>query len=101
MTKFVELRGKIYSYLINDGNEDKKEKGKKKCVIKKNLTLKAIRCLEATQLENKTNHLEKNYVDINSLKEFMKNNKSILKIHRKGLNVKSTMFSATKLTRLL
>ena len=60
-----------------------------------------MRCLEATQLENKANHLEKNYVDINSLKEFMKNNQSILKIHRKGLNVKGTMFLATKLIRLL
>ena len=35
-TKFVGLRAKTYSYLIDDGSEDKK-KGKrtKKCVIKK------------------------------------------------------------------
>ena len=34
MTKFVELRAKTYSYLIDDGGEDKKAKGTKKCVIK-------------------------------------------------------------------
>ena len=36
MVKFVGLRGKTYSYLINDGTEDRKAKGTKKCVIKKN-----------------------------------------------------------------
>ena len=35
MTKFVGLRAKIYSYLINDGGEDKKAKDTKMCVIKK------------------------------------------------------------------
>ena len=34
-TKFVRLRANIYSYLIDDGSEDKKAKGTKKCVIKK------------------------------------------------------------------
>ena len=37
MVKFVGLRGKTYSYLINDGTEDRKAKGTKKCVIKKTL----------------------------------------------------------------
>ena len=35
MRKFVGLRAKIYSYLIDDGNEDEKGKGTKKCVIKR------------------------------------------------------------------
>ena len=35
MTKFVGLRVKTYSYSIDDGSEDKKAKGTKKCVIKK------------------------------------------------------------------
>ena len=39
-------------------------------------------CLQATQLENKIKHLEKNKIDINSLKEdhkeFIKNNKLML-----------------------
>ena len=38
MTKFVGLRVKFYSYLIDDGSEDKK----------------------LTELENKINYLEKN-----------------------------------------
>ena len=35
MTEFVALRPKNYSYLMDDGKNDKKEKGTKKCVIKK------------------------------------------------------------------
>ena len=41
-------------------------------------------CLEATQLEDKMNYLEQNTIDIDSVKEnhkeFIENNKSILKI---------------------
>ena len=33
MTKSVRLRIKNYSYLIDEGSEDKKGKGTKKCVI--------------------------------------------------------------------
>ena len=29
MTEFVRLRAKTYSYLIDDGSDDKKAKGKK------------------------------------------------------------------------
>ena len=35
ITTFVGLRSKTYSYLIDDGNEDKKAIATKKCVIKK------------------------------------------------------------------
>ena len=53
MTKFVGLRTKTYSYLIDDSNEDKKAKGTKKCVIKTQLRFENYKnCLEATQLEN-------------------------------------------------
>ena len=34
-TEFVTLRPKTYSYLTDDGKENKKVKGTKKCVIKK------------------------------------------------------------------
>ena len=34
MPEFVALRPKTYSYLMDDGNKDKKAKGTKKCVIK-------------------------------------------------------------------
>ena len=37
MTKFVGLRAKTYSYLIDDSSEDKKAKGTKKCIIKRKL----------------------------------------------------------------
>ena len=42
MTKFVRLRAKTYSYLI-DGSQDKKGNGTKNCAIKKNLNLKNIK----------------------------------------------------------
>ena len=35
ITEFVTLRPKTYSFLTDDGKEDKKTKGKKKCIIKK------------------------------------------------------------------
>ena len=35
ITEFVTLRPKTYSFLTDDGKEDKKVKGTKKCVIKK------------------------------------------------------------------
>ena len=45
MAKFVGLRVKTYSYLIDDGSEDKKGKTTKKCIIKKNLNLKIIKAV--------------------------------------------------------
>ena len=35
MTEFAALRPKTYSYLMDDGNSDKKAKGTNKCVIKR------------------------------------------------------------------
>ena len=35
ITEFVILRPKTYSYLTDDGKEDKKAKGTKKCIIKR------------------------------------------------------------------
>ena len=70
MRKFVGLRAKYYSYLIDDGKRKLRFENYKNC-------------LEATQLENKMNHLEKNKIDIDRIKEnhkeFIRNNKSILK----------------------
>ena len=45
MTQFVWLRAKTYSYLTDNGSEDKKVKFTKKCVIKKNLNLTIIKTL--------------------------------------------------------
>ena len=49
MTKFVELRAKTYSYLMDDSSEDKKAKGTKKCVIKRKHKFENYKnCLEVT-----------------------------------------------------
>ena len=45
MTEFAALRPKIYSYLMNDGNSDKKAKGTKKCLIKRRLKFNDKDCL--------------------------------------------------------
>ena len=51
MIKFDGLRTDIYSYLIDDGSEDKKAKGTKKYVIKRKLKFENYKnCLETTQL---------------------------------------------------
>ena len=69
MKKLVRLRAKTYSYLIHDSSEDKKAKGRKKCAIKRRLKFENYQnCLEATELENKINYLEKNKTDRESIK---------------------------------
>ena len=78
MKEFVGLRAKAYSYLKDNNDETKK------CVIKRKLKFEDYKnCLEAAQIENKINHLEKTKNDVDSLKEdpkgFIKNNKLILK----------------------
>ena len=42
VTKFFGLRTKTYSYLTDGGSEDKKVKGTKNCLVKKNLNLCGI-----------------------------------------------------------
>ena len=60
--EIYEKISRINNYLIDDGSEDKKAKGTKKCVISRKI------CLEATQPENKVNQLDKNKVNVDSLK---------------------------------
>ena len=70
MKEFVALRAKTYSYLTDSNNGDKIAKGTKKCVIKETFKFEDYEhCLEATQLENKINELEKTTVNGDSLKE--------------------------------
>ena len=67
MKKLVGLRAKIYSYLTDEGREDKKAKNTEKCFIKKLLNFEDYKnCLEAAQLKNKENHLRKNEIDIDT-----------------------------------
>ena len=73
-TEIFSLRVKTYSYLIDDGSEDKKVKGTKRCAIKQKIKFEDYKnCLEATQLENKINHPDKNEIDVDSLKNIIKN----------------------------
>ena len=69
-----------------------------KCVIKRQLKLENYKnCLELTQFENKINYLEKNKMDIDSIKEnhkeFIKNNKSILKIQQRFKSERHNVFT--------
>ena len=51
-----------------------RHKRHKKCVIKRKIKFQDYKnCLEATQIENKTNHLAQNKTDVDSLKEDQKN----------------------------
>ena len=91
MTKFVGLNLKAYSYLVDDGSEDKKAKGTKTCVIKRKLKFENYKiCLEATQL---VNGLERNKIDLKSIKEFIKNNQSILKIQQRFKSERHNVFT--------
>ena len=57
MKTFIGLRAKIYSYLKDNNNEDKKST--RKGVIKKKLKFWYYQnCLEAAQIENKINTSE-------------------------------------------
>ena len=54
------VSSQTHSYLIDDGSEDKKAKGTKKCVIKRQLKFENYKnYLEATQLDNEINYLKK------------------------------------------
>ena len=73
MTKFFGLRANTYDDLIDDSSKDKKGKSTKNCVIKRKLKFENYKnCLEATQLDNKIKHLEKNKFNIDSLKKIQK-----------------------------
>ena len=59
MTKFVGLKVKTYSYLIDAGSENNKAKGTKKCIRKRKLKFEKDKDrLKATKLDNKINYLE-------------------------------------------
>ena len=72
----------MYSYLTDNNDEDKNTKGSKMCVIKRKLKFDDYKhFLEATELENRINHLQQNNLDNNNLRKIMKNslkNKKII-----------------------
>ena len=75
----------------------KKQKAQK-CVIKRKLKFENYKnCLEATQLEKKINHLEKNNIDIHRIrenqKEFIRNNNSILNTQQRFKRERHNVFT--------
>ena len=70
MKKFVGLRAKTYTYLKDKNDEDKKVKGTKKCVIKRNLKFRDYKkCLKVSQIEKTINYLEKKKLMLIALKK--------------------------------
>ena len=73
MKELVGLTAKTYSYLKVNNDEDKKAKVTKKCAIKRRIKFEAYKnCIEAGQIENKINQLEKNKNEVNGPDEFIK-----------------------------
>ena len=94
MKELFGLRVKAYSYLKENNDEDKKAKGTKKCAIKRKLKFQDYKnCLEATLTEKKINHLEKTKIDEDSLKEFIKNNKLIIKTQQRFKGKRHNVFT--------
>ena len=57
---FLAMGPKAYNYILDDCDENKKAASAKKCHIKQNLKFKYFKnYLEANQLENEINRLEK------------------------------------------
>ena len=85
MKEFVTQSPKTYNYLTDDNEENKEaKKTKKKCVIKRKLKFEDYKhCLEAIQVENKTNQQEQSKTDVDgpreNHKEFKENNDLIVK----------------------
>ena len=83
IAKFVSLSSKAYSYLKDINDEGKKEKGTKKCVVKRKIKFQDYKnCLKASQIINTVNYLEIKGTDVYSFKDDKKefiNNKLLLK----------------------
>ena len=101
------MRPKTYSYLTNNGDENKKKNKRhpKKFVIKRKPKFENYKhCFEATQLKNRKNQLEKYKRNIDSLwencKEFIRNNRLILKSQQRFRSKKHNVFAegASKIT---
>ena len=98
MEDFVGLRAKKYSYLKDNNDEDKKAKDTKKCVIKRKRKSEDYKnCLEAIRMEKKLNYLRKKQIDVDSpkkyQKEFVKNNKLILKTKQRFKSERHNVFT--------
>ena len=94
MKEFVEIRAKTYTYLKDNNDEDKKPKDTQECVIKRQFKSEDYKnCYEAAQIGNKINPLEKNKIDLDSPKEFIKINKLILKTQQRFKSKRHNIFT--------
>ena len=59
MKEIVGSIAETYSYLINDGSENKKAKCTEKCVIKKELKYQDHKNCSAAKIDEKLKYLEK------------------------------------------
>ena len=80
--EFAGLRAKSYTYVKDNNYEYKKAKGTKKCVIVRKLKFQDYKnWLEPAQIEREKKHLENKKLNLDSLKEdlkeFLKNIKLI------------------------
>ena len=82
MKVFVGSGTKTYSYLKDNNDEDRKARS----------TKNYKKFLEAIQIENKINHLEKK-IDVDSLKEYQDNNKLILKTQQRFTSEKHNILT--------
>ena len=87
MNKFVALRAKTYGYLKANNDEDKKVKGTKEWVMKKNLNFRDYKnFLKTSRILDIKNYLEREEIDIDCLKEVKKEltkNRLILKTQQR------------------
>ena len=86
-----------YSYLIDDGDENKKAKDTK-CVIKQNFKFKVYKnCLEAKKHDNEINFLGKYDTEVDNLrenhKEFVKSNKIILRSQQRFQSERNNLYT--------
>ena len=82
--ELVGLIAKTYRYLKVNNDEDKKAKDTNKCAIKRTIKFEDYKnCIEAGQIENKMNQLEKNEIEVNGPDEFIKSNKLTLKTQQR------------------
>ena len=71
----------------------KKQKGQKKSIIKRNLKFRDYKkSLKATAIENRINYLENKKIDVDYLKEFVKN-KVILKTQQRFKSERHNVFT--------
>ena len=89
MKGFVTLITKIYIYLEDKKDENKKNRRHKKCLIKRKLRFEKYKhCLEATQDENKINQPEIYYKLEVYFDTIRKNHKEFIK--KQNINSKFT-----------